>query len=63
MTGANSFHLAVDVEEAFPKIGQMTFCHQSQISNGFRGGPSPDSKTRVFRRLDSDFAPAVRPPE
>lgn len=32
MTGANSYHLAVDVEEAFPKICQMTFCHQSQIA-------------------------------
>ena len=32
MTGANSHHLAVDVEEAFPKIAEMTYCHQSQIS-------------------------------
>lgn len=32
MTGANSHHLAVDVEEAFPKIAEMTFCHQSQIA-------------------------------
>ncbi|MBI4661408.1 MAG: PIG-L family deacetylase [Verrucomicrobia bacterium] len=32
MTGANLYHLAVDVEEAFPKIGEMTYCHQSQIS-------------------------------
>ena len=32
MTGANTYHLAVDVEEAFPKIAAMTYCHQSQIS-------------------------------
>lgn len=30
--GANSYDLAVDVEEAFPKIAEMTWCHQSQIS-------------------------------
>ena len=29
--GANSYDLAVDVEEAFPKIAEMTWCHQSQI--------------------------------
>ena len=32
MFGANSYDLAVDVEEAFPKICEMTWCHQSQIS-------------------------------
>jgi hypothetical protein len=32
MFGANSFDLAVDVEDAFPKICEMTWCHQSQIS-------------------------------
>ena len=32
MMGANSIDLAVDVEEAFHQIAQMTFCHQSQIS-------------------------------
>jgi LmbE family N-acetylglucosaminyl deacetylase len=31
MFGANAFDLAVDVEEAFPKICAMTWCHQSQI--------------------------------
>lgn len=31
MFGANSFDLAVDVEEAFPAICEMTWCHQSQI--------------------------------
>src|SRR4030095_16666522 len=29
MFGANSFDLAVDVEEAFPVISEMTWCHQS----------------------------------
>jgi LmbE family N-acetylglucosaminyl deacetylase len=31
MFGANAFDLAVDVEEAFAKICELTFCHQSQI--------------------------------
>jgi LmbE family N-acetylglucosaminyl deacetylase len=32
MFGANSFDLAIDVEPAFETICQMTWCHQSQIS-------------------------------
>jgi len=32
MAGANAFDLAVDVEEAFPKICEMSWCHQSQIA-------------------------------
>jgi LmbE family N-acetylglucosaminyl deacetylase len=32
MAGANTHHLAVDVEDAFPKICEMTYCHQSQIA-------------------------------
>jgi len=31
MFGANAYDLAVDVEEAFPAICEMTWCHQSQI--------------------------------
>jgi LmbE family N-acetylglucosaminyl deacetylase len=31
MAGANAYDLAVDVEETFPKICQMTRCHQSQL--------------------------------
>jgi LmbE family N-acetylglucosaminyl deacetylase len=31
MFGANAFDLAVDVEETFPLIAEMSFCHQSQI--------------------------------
>lgn len=32
MFGANGYDLAIDVEEAFPKICEMTWCHQSQIA-------------------------------
>src|SRR4051812_681829 len=32
MFGANAYDLAVDVEEVFPKIAEMTWCHQSQIA-------------------------------
>ena len=31
MAGANTCDLAIDVEEAFAKICEMTFCHQSQV--------------------------------
>jgi LmbE family N-acetylglucosaminyl deacetylase len=32
MAGANTHDLAVDVEDAFPTICEMTWCHQSQIA-------------------------------
>lgn len=32
MFGSNSYDLAVDVEDAFPKVCEMTWCHQSQIA-------------------------------
>jgi LmbE family N-acetylglucosaminyl deacetylase len=32
MTGANSYDLVFEVEEAFPKICEMSWCHQSQIA-------------------------------
>jgi LmbE family N-acetylglucosaminyl deacetylase len=32
MFGANAYDLAIDVEEAFPKICEMSYCHQSQIA-------------------------------
>jgi LmbE family N-acetylglucosaminyl deacetylase len=32
MFGANAYDLAVDVEDAFPSISEMTWCHQSQIA-------------------------------
>jgi LmbE family N-acetylglucosaminyl deacetylase len=31
MAGANAFDLAVDVEEVFPLICELTYCHQSQL--------------------------------
>ncbi len=31
MFGANAFDLAIDVEETFPLIEEMTWCHQSQV--------------------------------
>jgi LmbE family N-acetylglucosaminyl deacetylase len=31
MAGANAHDLALDVESAFPKIREMTYCHQSQL--------------------------------
>ena len=32
MFGASSFDLAIDVEDAFPKIAETSWCHQSQIA-------------------------------
>jgi LmbE family N-acetylglucosaminyl deacetylase len=32
MSGANAFDLAIDVEDAFERICEETWCHQSQIS-------------------------------
>jgi LmbE family N-acetylglucosaminyl deacetylase len=32
MSGGNSYDLAVEVEEAFPKMCEMSWCHQSQIA-------------------------------
>jgi LmbE family N-acetylglucosaminyl deacetylase len=31
MFGANSYDFAIDVEEAFPMIVEMTWCHESQV--------------------------------
>ena len=31
MFGANAYDLAIDVEDAFPTITDLTWCHQSQI--------------------------------
>ncbi len=32
MPGANTFDLAVDVEDAFDRIAELTWCHRSQIA-------------------------------
>jgi LmbE family N-acetylglucosaminyl deacetylase len=31
MSGGNVYDLAIDVEEVFPKVCEMTYCHQSQL--------------------------------
>jgi LmbE family N-acetylglucosaminyl deacetylase len=31
MSGGNAFDLAIDVEGVFPKVCEMTYCHQSQL--------------------------------
>lgn len=31
MAGANAYDLAIDVESVFPKIRDLTYCHQSQL--------------------------------
>jgi LmbE family N-acetylglucosaminyl deacetylase len=58
MFGANSFDFAVDVEEAFPKIAEMTWCHQSQIvewlpwvgRHDMEAPPSFDNWKKTLRR-------------
>lgn len=32
MFGANAYDFAIDVEDAFPLIAEMTWCHQSQVT-------------------------------
>lgn len=32
MFGANAYDFAIDVEDAFPLIAEMTWCHQSQVA-------------------------------
>jgi LmbE family N-acetylglucosaminyl deacetylase len=31
VSGSNQYDLAIDIEDAFPTVCEMTFCHQSQI--------------------------------
>jgi LmbE family N-acetylglucosaminyl deacetylase len=58
MFGANSFDFAVDVEEAFPKLCEMTWCHQSQIMewlpwvgrHGMEAPKSFDDWSKLLRR-------------
>lgn len=61
MFGANSFDLAIDVEEAFPAICQMTWCHQSQVSEwipwvGRHAMPPPKSFADWSAYLRQRFA-------
>jgi len=61
MFGANSFDFAVDVEEAFPDICEMTWCHQSQIMEwlpwvGRHSMATPKSKKEWSVMLRERFA-------
>lgn len=60
MAGANGADLVIDVEEAFPLIAELTYCHQSQIREWLpwvaRHGLQPpkdlaDWRTALRRRL------------
>jgi LmbE family N-acetylglucosaminyl deacetylase len=60
MFGANAFDLAVDVEAAFETIGDITWCHQSQISEwipwvGRHSMDVPKSRADWSRILRSRF--------
>ena len=60
MFGANAFDFAVDVEEVFPKICEMTWCHQSQIVEwlpwvGRHGMAPPKSSAEWSRVLRTRF--------
>jgi LmbE family N-acetylglucosaminyl deacetylase len=58
MSGANAFDLAVDVESAFAKIAETSWCHQSQIAewlpwvgrHDMTPPQSPDEWTKMLRR-------------
>jgi LmbE family N-acetylglucosaminyl deacetylase len=61
MFGANSFDFAVDVEEAFPDICEMSWCHQSQIMEwlpwvGRHSMATPKSKKEWSVMLRERFA-------
>ena len=57
MAGANAFDLAVDVEEAFGKVCEMTYCHQSQFAEWL-----PWVDRHGIRKPESleDFSAAMR---
>ena len=57
MAGANTHDFAVDVEEAFPKICEMTWCHQSQIAEWLPWVGRHDLKPP---RSLTDWSPALR---
>jgi LmbE family N-acetylglucosaminyl deacetylase len=61
MSGSNQFDFAVDVESAFPKICETTFCHQSQIVEwlpwvGRHEMPAPKSSADWAAHLRQRFA-------
>jgi hypothetical protein len=60
MFGANAYDFAVDVEEAFPAICEMTWCHQSQIVEwlpwvGRHNMSPPDSLAEWTKTLRARF--------
>jgi LmbE family N-acetylglucosaminyl deacetylase len=60
MFGANAWDLAVDVEDAFGKICELTWCHQSQISEwlpwvGRHDMPAPTSIEDWSKTLRARF--------
>jgi len=61
MSGDNQYDVAVDVEAAFPKICETTFCHQSQIVEwlpwvGRHDMPAPKSSADWAEHLRQRFA-------
>jgi hypothetical protein len=61
MSGSNRHDIAVDVEPAFSKICEMTFCHQSQIVEwmpwvGRHDMPAPKSSADWAAHLRQRFA-------
>ena len=65
MFGANSFDLAVDVEAAFDTIGDITWCHQSQICEwipwvGRHSMDVPKSRADWSKILRSRFQRQIR---
>jgi len=58
MAGANTHDFAVDIEEAFPKICEMSWCHQSQIAewlpwvgrHDLQAPSSPDDWSKTLRQ-------------
>src|SRR5262249_10728905 len=60
MFGAGAYDLAIDVEEVFGKIVEMSYCHQSQIVEwipwvGRHGMPSPKSSEEWGKILRARF--------
>ncbi len=57
LSGTNAFDVAIDVEEAFPRICEMTWCHQSQIvewlpwvgRHDLQAPPSPGEWAKMLR--------------
>jgi len=60
MFGAGAYDLAIDVEEVFSKIAEMSYCHQSQIAEwipwvGRHDMPAPKSQEEWAKILRARF--------